>query len=278
MSRFGWQGLTLLGVLAMSSLALADASDYAPSTYPEEYNGNTFFPATELRALPAARAQASAAAAQVRRAESDLNNAVADVRRSFSVQLRLAEADEREAYIALVAAREKAVASLKKDDDYKALLSLRQRLAQQIEDRSATAQGTLLALATVKLSYAITLTAMEVAAISADGRVKDARDRLLVAGREAANLNEQMVAAVHNSQAVLAARKILEDSRIAAVASDAFYQEAAKVANVSMDYAFYLRNHPYPYGIYSPYDSYPQFGYPIAWWGTGNAGGLGRRP
>ncbi|HMB95871.1 MAG TPA: hypothetical protein VKK61_07515 [Tepidisphaeraceae bacterium] len=280
-ARFGWQSLTLLGVLAMNSMALADApaTEYAPSTYPENYNGNEFFPAAELRALPAARAQASAAAAELRRAESDLNNAVADVHRSFSIQLRQGEADEREAYDALVSAREKAIAGLKQDDSYKALLSLRQRLADQIEQRSATApQGTLFALATVKLSYSITATAMEVAAIASDPHVTDARDRPLVAGQEVAKLNDQLDAATHNSQAVLAARKNLEDARIAAVASDSFYQEAAKVANVSMDYAYYLRNHPYPEDVYSPYGGYPQFGYPIAWWTMGGHRTLGRRP
>jgi hypothetical protein len=283
-AKFGWQGLTLLVcVLGIGATAMADApgTEYAPSTYPENYNDNingSFFPATELRALPAARAQASAAAAELRRAQGDLNNAVEDVRRQFSHQLRDAQADERLAYDALLAARENAIADLKKDSSYRALRSLRDRMGHRIEQMWASSpQETLVAMATVKLSYAATTTAMEVAAIAVDRRVDEARDHLLSAGRLVADLNDQMDSAVRGSALVSAARKAVEDAQIGAVASESFYREARNVATVSMDWAYYLRNHPYPQAAYSPYDSYPQFGYPIAWWQMGGGAALGRR-
>src|SRR5450432_2441064 len=110
-SLFRWRSLTILAMLATGAAASGQAVQpgdaYAPSAYPETYNGDSFFPATEIRALPAAHAQAIAARAQLRMAESDLNNAVADVRREFNRSMELHEAlsDEKEAYEAVVAAR-----------------------------------------------------------------------------------------------------------------------------------------------------------------------------
>jgi hypothetical protein len=271
---FGWRGLTVVVALGMGGIsagALAGGDNYAPSAYPENYNSGEFFPAVEIRALPTAAAQAAAAQAQFRRAESDLNNAVADVRRTFdrSLELRDAMANERDAYATLVAARENAIADVKTDSIYKTMTSLKQRIAQQIETQSESwPQDALVARATLKLSYSATATAMEVAAMTADPNVSEARERLVAAGHRVAELHEQFDDAVHNSPAVLAARKNVEDARIAAVASDAFYLEARNVANVSMDWAYYLRQHPYPQSVYSPdyATGYPQFGYPINWW------------
>ncbi|HEY1629579.1 MAG TPA: hypothetical protein VGF52_06950 [Tepidisphaeraceae bacterium] len=279
-AKFGWQGLTFLCAMGIGAAALADAAapEYAPSTYPENYNDNNFFPAAEVRALPAARAQASAAAAELRRTQSDLNNAVEDVRRQFAHQLRDAQLDEQLAYDALLAARESALTDVKRDSSYQALRSLRDRMGNRIEQMWASSpQETIVAMATVKLSYAATTTAMEVAAIAVDRRVGDAREHLMASGRLVADLNDQVDAAVHGSALVSAARKAVEDAQIGAVASEAFYREARNVANVSMDWAYYLRNHPYLQAAYSPYDSYPQFGYPIAWWQMGGGPALGRR-
>jgi hypothetical protein len=277
-AKFGWQGLTFLCALGITAAAMADTPQYAPSGYPENYNDNNFFPAAEVRALPAARAQAVAAAAELRRAQSDLNNAVSDVQRQFAHQMRDAQADERSAYEALLAARENAIADLKQDSSYQALRSLRDRMGKRIEQMWVSSpQESIVAMATVKLSYSATTTAMEVAAIAVDRRVGEARDHLIAAGRLVADLNDQMDAAVRGSAVVAMARKSVEDARIGAMASDAFYKEARQVANVSMNWAYYLREHPYPADVYSPYDAYPQFGYPIAWWQMGGGSALGRR-
>src|SRR5262245_15525892 len=74
---------------------------YQQTTYPEQYNYyNLFYPAPEVRALPNLRATAVATRANFRRAESDLANAIDDVKRQFrrSTELKEAQADEREAW------------------------------------------------------------------------------------------------------------------------------------------------------------------------------------
>lgn len=252
------------------------AEGYRPSFYPETYRNeheHVFYPAHDLRVLPGARAAAVAARAQLRRAESDLNNAVIDIQRQFrrSTELRDAIAEERAAFEALNEIRAEALAHLQDDPSYQAALALRKQLSQEIQrqrEEPETMMHKVLAAATVKLSYSATASAMEAAAISADPRVKAARERLVRAGARLSELREQLDEAVRSSAAVQMARKAVADSRIAAVAADAAYIEAANVANVAMDYTYYLRFRPRPYVIHSPY--YPYYGghgigYPIGY-------------
>jgi hypothetical protein len=262
---------------------------YVPSSYPEAFAPNVFYPGQELRALPATRAQLAAARGELRRAEQMLNNAVGDVHRNFkrSAELNRAIDEEREAYEALQIARKDAMNDLRNDQNYLAALTLRHRLAEQIEHAQEDARTTgeqMLALATVKLTYSATASAMEAAAISAEPRVKDARERLVVAGRRVSELKLKFDEDVRHDPNVIAARTMLANARIAAVASEAMYVDAVNVANVSMNFAYYLRRNPYPlvgsyydpyynngYG-YGGYGSYGGGGYPIGYpytWGAG---------
>ncbi|HVT90386.1 MAG TPA: hypothetical protein VHD56_16150 [Tepidisphaeraceae bacterium] len=262
------------------------ATEYRPSGYPETYSA--FYPGVELRALPAARAQAAVARTQLSIAQTHLNNAVSDVHRSFqhSTELRNALAEQRNAYESLKAAREQALTNLKSDTTYLATIDLRNRLSDQIEEMRAQKDPSrmqLMALATMRLSYATKVTTMEASALAADPRVKDARDRLMEAGNQVAVLEEKFDDSVRNDPAVLAARKSVEDARIAAVGTEALYTEAVNVANAAMDYAYHLYDRPYPYVIQSPYyvagygysagNGFPvgyPIGYPYNWRGMGH--------
>jgi ribosomal protein S21 len=265
---------------------------YAPSSYPEAFAPNVFYPGQELRALPATRAQLAASRAELRRAEQALNNAVEDVRRNFkrSTELNQALAEEREAYEQLQVARQDAMNDLRNDQNYLAALRLRQRLAEQVERAqhdSRTTGEEMLALATVKLTYAATASAMEAAAVSAEPRVKEARERLVAAGRRVSELRQRFDENVRTDPVVIASRNALANARIAAQASEAMYIDALRVANVSMNFAYDLRRFPYPlvsdyypyysngYG-YSGYGYYGEYGYGVGYpvgypymWGAG---------
>lgn len=262
-------GLTVI-LMAISSVALAQeaqpaapavAREYRPGGYPETYGGGVFYPGAELRALPGARAAAVAARAELSRAQTSMNIAISDVRRTFtrSAAFKEAQAEEKAAWDQLKIAREEALTDLKRDETYQAALELRERLRDQItshRDEKVIRPQHLLALATVKLSYAATTSAMEAAAVSADPQVQVARQRLVDAGKRMTELNEQFDDAVRTNPAALAARQAIEDAKVAVVATDAAYFEAAKVANVAMDYAYNLYGRPYPYVINSPYSPY----------------------
>lgn len=236
---------------------------YQPTHYPESYYGGALYPGTELRALPGARAAAVAARTQYRNAQSALNTSVEALRRQFkrSAELKEAVVEEQAAWDALNSVRAEAMADLRDDSTYQAAVALRQRLADQIEysrrDKDQSLEH-LLALATMKLSYSATASAMEAAAISADPRVRQARERLVQASARVSELRDQFDEAVRTSPEVIAARQAVADARVAALAADAAYQDASRVARVAMDYAYYLYDHPYPYVINSPY--YPYYG------------------
>ena len=265
----------------VNAQATQPLSEYRPTAYPESYHG-AFYPAAELRALPGARAAAVAADAEQRRAQTDLNNAIADIHRTFSrsAEMIAAQIEEHDAWQALQAAEDKALAQIKDDETYKAAVELRDRLGRDIQDQHAKPNSTterLLAMATVKLSFAASTTAMEAAALSADPQVNVARQRLVDAGKHLAALNQQLDDAVRSSQQVLLARKQLDDARIAALATDAAYIEATRVARAALDFSYHVYDYPYPYAVNTPYYGggysygstvveYP-VGYPIGWHG-----------
>ena len=65
-------------------------AEYQPSGYPEMYGAyNTDYPRLEVNAVPPALVRVVISRAQLRRAESGLNNAVQDLRRAFQRVARL---------------------------------------------------------------------------------------------------------------------------------------------------------------------------------------------
>lgn len=276
--------LPALGQVAQPAVGEVRPGEFRAGGYPETYNGGVFYPGTELRALPVARAQAVVAAAEFRRAQLSLDNAILEIRRSYlrSAELRDALAEQKSAFDELHAARMRAVQTIQEDPTYQAAFDLRMRLVDQIEQGEKLTPAERLALATVKLSYATTVTAMEAAAMSADPSVASARQRLIAVGRRLAELNEQHDESIRTSPAVMAARKAVEDTRIAAVGADALFVEARNVASTAMTFAYHLYDRPQPYVLnnplyggygYSYRAGYPvgyPIGYPRNWWSSSN--------
>lgn len=260
------------------------AQEYRPTGYPESYStiGRSFYPAAEMRALPVARAQAVAAKQEMRRAESALNNAVYEVRRAYtrSEELITAQAEEKAAWDALLAARDNAMKDLKQDEHYLAAQQLRDRLANQIaenRDKPGTTTERILAMARVKLNFATSATAMEIAAVSADPNVKTAQKRLIAAGNKLTRLRMDFEDTLRADARVTMARKNVEDARTATVAADAMYIEATRVADAALDFAYFVQATPMPYIVNTPdiyggygynygsYASRPAVGYPIGY-------------
>lgn len=260
------------------------AQEYRPTGYPESYNtiGRSFYPAAEMRALPVARAQAVAAKQELRRAESALNNAVYEVRRVYtrSDELITAQAEEKAAWDALLAARDNAMKDLKQDERYLAAQQLRDRLTTQIADnreKPGTTTERLLAMARVKLNFASSATAMEIAAIAADPNVKASQRRLMAAGHKLTKLRMDFEDTVRADPRVVLARKNVEDARTATAAADAMYIEATRVANAALDFAYFVQATPMPYIVNTPdiyggygysygnYSARPTVGYPIGY-------------
>ncbi|WP_428936805.1 hypothetical protein [Fontivita pretiosa] len=240
---------------------------YRPSGgYPETYNPNVLYPGQELRVLPGARANAVAARAVLRQAESALDRAVADVTRVHlrSAELQRAIEEERAAWKALEDVRAEALSQLKDDENYLALQRLRQRLAEQLEQLRRREEkpsiDQIVAIASLRLEYAMTVSAMEAAAVAANPAVRDARQRLVRASQRLRELRRRMEDAVRNDEQVILARRAVQDARIAALASDAYFVEARNVAEIAMDYAYFIRNRPVPYFI-TPYPNYGGYGY-----------------
>jgi hypothetical protein len=275
-------GLSILIALCTSAgLARAQATQpqggYQPTAFPESYHGGVF-PAAEFRALPGARAAAVAAEADLRRAQTELSTTVADLRHSFSrsTELNQAQAEERAAWAAFEAARDHALAQLENDETYKAAVELRNRTGAQIqEQRDQSTVEHMLTMATVKLSFAASTSAMEAASIASDPQVQAARERLLAVGKHLAELNAQFDDAVRGSPQVVQARRQVEDAKIAALATDAAYIEATRVARTALDFSYHIYDYPYPYVVNTPYYStgygygstavgYP-IGYPFNW-------------
>jgi hypothetical protein len=203
----------------------------------------------------------------------NLTNAVADVHRTFnrSTELKSALAEEKAAWEDLTNARDAVLSRLSKDEQYQAAVQLRDRMAQQIEQARAqkdTQSQHLLAMASVKLSYSASATALEAGAIAADPYVAQARQRLVAAGAKVAELREVVDDAVRRDPQVLAARKAVQETQTAAAATDAMYLDATRVADAALDFAYFLQAHPAPYIVNSPYYGgygYGSIGYPVGY-------------
>lgn len=247
---------------------------YQPTTaYPEAtQTGGYFYPGVELRALPSARANAAVAWAQYRRAETYLSLLVNDASRKYkrSDELKNAKAEEQAAWESLNAVRAEATASVKADESYKASLALQRRLEKQIQDLRASDDAPLdrlITLATLKVSYSATSSAMEAAAVAADPRVKSARQRLVDASKRVSDLRQQYDDTVRNDPQIIAARRSLEDARIMALGAGTTWIEANRVANIGLDFAYGLNQGPYSNNIYNS-----GYGNPYGPYGYGNLG------
>jgi hypothetical protein len=253
---------------AMQPQQPAPQWQFQPSAYPEMY---TDFPMADVRAVPPALVRAVIARAHLRRAHTTLDQAVRSITGAFSKSREwlVAMGEERQAWDALQAARARALQTLQSDPSYLAAIDLKRSLSGQLEDLREdrySSTGELIAMATVKMGYAQTASAMEAAAVAADPDVQGARQRLRDASARLTDLRGQLDQNVRSSRDVLAARMNLEEARIAHLATDANFWATLNASQVALDYAYYLdRYQQYRYLSYGNAGFFWNAGFPNGW-------------
>ena len=230
------------------------------------------FPDDEVHDWVMASARAAHSRAMFHRAEKELNDSVRDVQVFFEStdDYRNATAEEKRAYDAYNAERQKALQSVLSDPKYKAAIDLRDETADRILRLRAVVrkEGDLpreqvLALASQKLQYASDAHAMEVAALEKDPALQDARQKMVQASARVAELRAKLDASVRNNPQILTARRNLEDARVAVITSEAYLNAAAAAGYLATDYAYYRHRADYlrsynSYGndFWGPYGRY----------------------
>lgn len=230
------------------------------------------FPDDEVHDWVMASARAAHSRAMFHRAEKELNDSVRDTQFSFenTDDYRKSLAEEKRAYDAYNAERQKALQSILSDPKYKAAIDLRDETADRILHLRAALgrekdipREQLLALASQKLQYASDAHAMEVAALEKDPALQDARQKMVQASARVAELRARFDTLVRTNPQILMARRNLEDARVALITSEAYLNAAASAGFLATDYAYYRHRADYlrsynSYGndFWGPYGRY----------------------
>jgi hypothetical protein len=239
------------------------------------YYGYGNFPSNEVQDAVVANARAAQARALFRRAENALNSAVRRAVRTFEGSNELSEArkTEKEAYAAYTLARRRALQSVLEDPKYRAIVSLRQDLSDQIDNKRAgriiddrsdrQLMADIVDMATLKMNYAADARAMEQLALETDSQTKEAQARHREAAARVAEMKGEFDDALRNDPDLLAARENLEDARIARLTAAAYLKGAAIAAEEALDFAYYLnRYNRYSGAGYQDYREYYPYRFP----------------
>lgn len=207
------------------------------------------YPSSEMNNYVVASARSATARALFRQAESELGQAYRVAQRQFdtSEDYKQSLRDERDAYNTLNAARTKAFASLDGDQKYQRLLGLRQDLAERLQEgraRRVLSPDEVMAMATLKMSYATEMRAIEAGALGNEPSVRDAQERLVTLGQRVSGLRQVFDQSLRDSPEILLARRNLEDARVARLTADAYLRATMVAGSYAMDYAYYLYRTP----------------------------------
>jgi len=230
------------------------------------------YPAPEVQALPIAYARAVSTRAQQDVMLAELHSTVDRIREDFnySPEMIAATREQYSAFDAYDEARRKVLEKLSGDPTYRAMISLVVTLKHKLEDERPGPKPSeedlerVLATATLKLSYASSASAMEVASLSADADVMQTHARLMEAAAKVNTMRADFERQIHRNPDFLAARRNLDDARIARLTAEAFLDGAIDARSTAMDYAYYL--HRFDQYSYTPsaigYAPYPYaYGY-----------------
>lgn len=256
-----------MGIL-LPALALAQNQ---PTRYGERdpygtINGSSSssdFPTALVAAVPEARARSAAASANHDRATSELGQAIRRVQGELenSPEMRAALLEEREAYAALEQARANALAPITGQEEVLAAESIRKSITQEIQDHHASPtrdEAQVVALATLKMEIASRIREKESLALATDPAVVQARARHIVAAMKVNELRARNSDLVRNNPEVAAARRNLDDARIAKLASAAYVSAAIDARNIALNYNYYL--HRWDYYRYATPQYVPYYG------------------
>lgn len=217
------------------------------------YNGygsvSGLYPSSEMNSYMNASARAAAARALFRQAESELGQAYRAAQRFFdnAPQYKQAIKEEQDAFTALTNARTKALSSLESDTKYQRLLALREDLGEKLLDgriQRSLNHDEVVAMATLKMSYATEMRAIEANALTNEPAVKDAQDRLVQAGARVSEMRQGFEESLRVNPEILMARRNLDDARVAKLTSEAYLRAAMVNGSRALDYAYYLYRTP----------------------------------
>jgi hypothetical protein len=231
------------------------------------YYGFGGYPAYEVNNVVLAQARAATARALFRRAESELGRAFRAAQREFdrSQDIRDALAAERTAYEQLNAARRKAISTLADDARYQRLLALKADIGEQLAEGRASrslSPAEILTMATLKMSYATDIRAMEANALNNEPDVKTAQDRLVNAGTRVAELRQRQDEALRTNPDILMARRNLDDARLAKLTAEAFLHAAYGAGVTALDYSYWINRRAFNSSGYSLGHGSYGYGYP----------------
>jgi hypothetical protein len=227
----------------------------------------TDYPAPEVQAIPMAFAHVVTARAEQDLLQADLHSTVDRLREDFnySPAMLAATKEQNQAVDAYDQARRNVLEKLSQDPTYRAMISLVVTLKQQLDTEHPGPKATdaqlerIVATATLKLSYASAASAMEVAALSADADIMQTRARLLEAANKVSTMRTDFERDIHRNPDFIAARRNLDEARIARLTAEAFLSGAIDARGVALDYAYYL--HRFDQNAYGPsaigYAPYP---------------------
>lgn len=229
-------------------------------------------PTAEIRAVPAARAQAAVARRQYLQAQKQLDLAVTAAQRRFeaSDEYTAAVAAEQQAYEDYEQARQHALRVLSNDSDYLASGQLRQEMTNEIallRQNPKVDPHRLAALARVKLNYATLERDRERVALANDPAVEAARRRLADASAKVSRLRSQFDRQVADDAGLAELRAAIDKARVNHLGAAAYLDGALEARDYALDYAaFKIRNDPRRnYGAGVCFD-YPYNGWRYDWW------------
>jgi hypothetical protein len=242
-----------------------------PNDYVQDY------PATEVRAVPAARAAAIKAKWEYWRAKDNLYQTVDFLREDFedANSTRTAKDAQESAHGELDTIRARVLGKLADDPKYKALRTLRDQAdeqVQQLRTDHSTPPAQVAAAAQVKMDYARKLSEMEHDALLNDSAYRDAKARLTVAGQDVARMRTAFNKGIRRDPEFRDARRDWEDARIDYAVATTYRDNVVEARNIALTYAYNL--HYYDYYKYLHMGSY---GYPFNSYG-GYYGGYNYSP
>ena len=207
------------------------------------------YPSYEMNTYVVASARASMARALCRQAEAELGQAYRAAQRQFenSADYRQALKEERQAWDSLGSLRAKALESLTGDTKYNRLAALREDLSRQLEMshvRRSLSQEEVYAMASLKMSYAAEMRAIEQGVLGSDADVRDAQARLVAAGAQVSAMRQAYDEAVRANPDILMARQNMADAVVARQTADAYLRAATANGAAALDYAYYLYRQP----------------------------------
>jgi hypothetical protein len=214
------------------------------------------FPGPIVRDWVTASAMAARARAIYRQSDVDLTVAIRRAQMNFehSQDYQNAQTAERQAYADYVAARDRALVSLRDNSKYRAIAELRDDLAAKLSRRRADKHADkdeILAMATLKMQYASDARAIEVQALDASPEVKSARDRMVAASRHVSELRSNLDTAIRDNPEIASVRRSLIESRISMLTADAYASAATIASDAALNYQYFL--HRNDQGYYAPW-------------------------